>query len=882
MFNIKDKVSNRSDLTYIDLLAYIYEHGGEVSNEIIKEMSEVFGISTVTLKRYIKKLKDNGVIVDDEIADEYINEIKNYLKGSSSRKAKKPAKAKKIDDVLDPKILKKFPAVKVGGNNSRIRKYFDRILGNMLAQAEHSGTIYSVMLTGDPGTGKTSMIRSLSKLLGLPLIVVEAPHITEEHIINIPYFVLVNNKEPKEKVAVLEKKGNNDIELVHAESHLVTEIKHLRNKKLTDEQLFESIKKDSTLYPIFLRKKELIKEIRQHYDVILFLDEFYRVEDEKIKNLLWSIFKNKHIGYNEIPKGVYIICASTLGDEGVSEIPLNHSFKKLEVETPSKEDWFGYILNKYVKDANEEIRKRVDLKPEVFKAFYEVLEDEDLSYNDFDSEVRISPRRWEQLLLFINANLPVKDEKEAMTLLYNVKMNFSNYLTRATSKIYEEKVKPVLIKLIKQTSGIDVKNELPAEEWRNAFEQQIKTKLKLGEFRQYVPTLSGLYGIGKTSYIKTIADKNNLIFVHIDVSNILKDQILGIPMMNKTDKIGPDGKPVIETTFEKPSLLHFIEKQIQSEIKEREKKGFPLPNGEYRYLILFDKLNKTTTDVFNVIRKVLLEKKFNHQYSLPEGSIITATINPSDIDANELTVHTKDILDIIIAEPSWKKTLKYLRELEDSEIHELNMNVFEILAENMKSDESIDGETLTGEMKYFYWSPDGTDGVYISPKNMDSMIGEVNGGVEDLLFDAGIFTRYPDLREIYYALMGYDEEDFEKALEQGAQSGEMSEDEKRLRGIFEYGVEYEIEEEALFKIAILRKYYEKIESSITFELKKHKIGVKKKDPGIAIFLNSIRGILLPSEIESLKKAVIEENKKLIYEIMNNSEIISIYNPLFKK
>ena len=40
----------------------------------------------------------------------------------------------------------------------------------------------------------------------------------------------------------------------------------------------------------------------------------------------------------------------------------------------------------------------------------------------------------------------VKDEKEAMTLLYNVKMNFSNYLTRATSKIYEEKVKPVLIK----------------------------------------------------------------------------------------------------------------------------------------------------------------------------------------------------------------------------------------------------------------------------------------------------------------------------------------------------------------------------------------------------------------------------------------------------
>ena len=279
---------------------------------------------------------------------------------------------------------------------------------------------------------------------------------------------------------------------------------------------------------------------------------------------------------------------------------------------------------------------------------------------------------------------------------------------------------------------------------------------------------------------------------------------------------------------------------------------------------------------------MLLEKKFNHQYSLPEGSIITATINPSDIDANELTVHTKDILDIIIAEPSWKKTLKYLRELDDSELYQMHLNVFEILAENMKSDESIDGETLTGEMKYFYWSPDGTDGVYISPRNMDSMIGEVNGGVKAMLFKTGIFTQYPDLREIYYALMGYDEEDFEKALEQRIKSGEMSEDIKQLKGIFEYGVEYEIEEEALFKIAILRKYYEKIESSITFELKKHDIGIKNKDIGIQRFLGSIRGILLSSDVKALKKAVIEENKKLIYEIMNNSEIISIYNPLFKK
>ena len=77
----------------------------------------------------------------------------------------------------------------------------------------------------------------------------------------------MNNKQPEEKVAVLEQKSNNDVVLVHAESNLVTEIKHLANKKLTDERMMEEIKKDSVLYPIFLEFYHLIKEIRQHYNV---------------------------------------------------------------------------------------------------------------------------------------------------------------------------------------------------------------------------------------------------------------------------------------------------------------------------------------------------------------------------------------------------------------------------------------------------------------------------------------------------------------------------------------------------------------------------------------------------------------------------------------
>ena len=165
MFDINKKVSNRSELLYADILAYIYNNGGELNDVVLKKMSEDFGVSKITLKKYIKKLKDEGVIADDKIAEEYEDEIKQYLKTNPAKKAKKPSKSKKVDSLLEPKILKKFPSIKVSGENSKIKKYFGYILENMYAQFKHSGKVMSVMLTGEPGTGKTSMIRNLSKLL---------------------------------------------------------------------------------------------------------------------------------------------------------------------------------------------------------------------------------------------------------------------------------------------------------------------------------------------------------------------------------------------------------------------------------------------------------------------------------------------------------------------------------------------------------------------------------------------------------------------------------------------------------------------------------------------------------------------------------------------
>src|SRR5574343_2115187 len=64
----------------------------------------------------------------------------------------------------------------------------EKILANMKAKSQSIGKS-GILLAGDPGVGKTSFIRFFSLLTGIELITIEAPHITEEHIINIPFIV---------------------------------------------------------------------------------------------------------------------------------------------------------------------------------------------------------------------------------------------------------------------------------------------------------------------------------------------------------------------------------------------------------------------------------------------------------------------------------------------------------------------------------------------------------------------------------------------------------------------------------------------------------------------------------------------------------------------
>jgi midasin (ATPase involved in ribosome maturation) len=102
-----------------------------------------------------------------------------------------------------------------------------------------------ILLAGDPGVGKTSFIRFLCKLFGLNLVVLEVPHITEEHIINIPYirYNPVNNQVKTDVVRVEQK---SDFDLVLAESNLYTVLKN--TKPIPDKAYLKAMYSSDSSY----------------------------------------------------------------------------------------------------------------------------------------------------------------------------------------------------------------------------------------------------------------------------------------------------------------------------------------------------------------------------------------------------------------------------------------------------------------------------------------------------------------------------------------------------------------------------------------------------------------------------------------------------------
>lgn len=610
------------------------------------------------------------------------------------------------------------------------------VLDNM--SAPHSTRF---LIAGSTGIGKTTFVKQLSKLLGMSMIMIEVPHITEEQIINIPFMVFDQTSPKGKTMNQTFQTGTKDgraYTVVLGQSFLANELH--KAKLMPDAQYLARLKQDPVVFKMFQMlggtETEIPKEIhdiRQRFKVILFLDEYYRQTSDNVRNILRTILNNQ-IGNDKLPPHTYVLYASNLQDVGqtVEKIPTNADSKRMSFQPPTKDEWFHYMVDTFSKDTH------VALKPEVVNAFYTAMNDEHLSYDDFKTEIRTSPRRWEQLLLYVNANTPVKDSAHAAALLANVKANFQNEETVST---LHRMVDDIVRKVINDTGTPELAKTkaLDSSDWRNTLYNQIATKIKLGDDRKYVPVVSGLPGIGKTSIMKQIADKLNLRLISIDCSTINPEEITGIPVPEKTD-----GK--MSVSFSKPSLLQKItdemaEADAHFESAASSEQVAAYKKQKFKYLLFFDELSRVkNSTVFNSLRRVILEKSFSDHEQLPEGTIVVAAMNPHDKKGvQELTGHIKDSIDILHATPSWKAFQAHMDNYINTVLADLNpqavnitKTIMQVMQDVLMLKVKVAAENISDDSKQFYIRIGG-ENVYISPREMESMFVEVAKGIHRVI-----------------------------------------------------------------------------------------------------------------------------------------------------
>jgi len=619
----------------------------------------------------------------------------------------------KISSLNQGKATKlKIPKTKKGG---KLEEFMRTIIYHMNGSAKGK-----LLLTGDPGVGKTNKVKNVVSALGLQIITIEVPHISEDELITIPYLVKRGDIEEK-----FEFQMTGNFEVVNAESSLISKLK--RTKKVRKEELDKFLNKNKIFKELSVQFTKLIGRIQEKYKTVLLVDEFYRSSDKRIMNIMRTVLDG-NIGSTPIPADVYIIFASNMDntDGSLADIPENHQFQEIEFDTPSREDWLRYMADKYTNYDVDTGEKTNDIENPiselVYNAFSDNLTDDDLGVKDTSTEalVRVSPRRWDEIMKTISANLPCKDLAEAQQLITFLHTNMTDIYTKETHTRYK-KWREVLVKLIEESSGLDANNINPsrANDWEDNLDFQIKTKLKLGKERKYVPLVGGLPGIGKTTLINNLGTKYNLKVIRRDVSTITdKDDVIGLAIQSGQ---GQDST----TIFSEPPLYKEIMKQYDPSLK-------PVGDSKYTHILFLDEFTRTKVDVFNAIRSVLLEGKVGNM-SLPEDMLVIGAMNPTGKGTIVLPDHTKDVVDFIEAEADYQKLLNYFRNnnLQEKyldyygfDMNDIIINLHNEIVLTHQSDYDIEGEEITDiNTKKWWWKITGTSpAFYISPRIMDDMI----------------------------------------------------------------------------------------------------------------------------------------------------------------
>ena len=163
-----------------------------------------------------------------------------------------------------------------------------KYIRHMDSMAEHH-QVGGILLTGDPGIGKTTFVDQMGALLGIKVVVIEVPHVTEEHLINIPFVVYnpTTNQTHTDSSAM-----TSDYKLVLAQSNLYAQL--TSNQKMSDQQYLQYTNHQAPAHvkAVFTKMggteakiPEEIEQARRQFSTILFLDEFYRQTSPRIRVL---------------------------------------------------------------------------------------------------------------------------------------------------------------------------------------------------------------------------------------------------------------------------------------------------------------------------------------------------------------------------------------------------------------------------------------------------------------------------------------------------------------------------------------------------------------------------------------------------------------------
>lgn len=617
------------------------------------------------------------------------------------------------------------------------------LLRNMM-----SGNKKKLMIPGDTGIGKTSFVKQFSQILGLPMVLIEVPHTVEEHLINIPFLVelpsgqvMHGSTEVHDETASQKKYG---VEL--ARSNLVTTLE--KYSKIPDSQYAAHIRSlppstQALLKQFNDRFPNEIAKARAEYDRVLFLDEYFRQTTPSIRNSLRNLLDYR-IGQDPIPQGTYIMYASNVADKGLDINQSAHAtFNMPEFKSPSASAWLENMIS-------GKVGQEVHLKKDVIDAFMAALKDEHLSKERIEDQVRISPRRWSEVLLQINASYPFDDEREASILKTTLQRQFQNPMDgQAIHGEYTEVytvLDDILSKLFAK-SGINVGKikKVGPHEWRDILAQQVMQKEKMGEHKKYIPVVQGPPGIGKTSIGASFEEPPyNLRFIVVNSTDLDPDSITGIPTASIEN-----GKRATE--FSEPSLYMQIEhlkksakEAYQRDLKRKEAAGKldgktaiqvydDWNRQQYRYIIFFDEINRVKNlAVFNALRRLILEKEFNHEFKLSKDTVVLGAMNPDDTGTIGMTDHFKDSIDLIDSEPEWKDTLSY--------IHRVGQNYVDSGKYSQDAVETAEKivaafpEHFTAKSKkhpnhQFYVPIGQVDEFYINPRDYDELFKSLCYGI---------------------------------------------------------------------------------------------------------------------------------------------------------